>query len=157
MHTYMYLCFNVYVQLCVYRACALVIKWRFWPLSNWLTLPFNMLLFVQSSTCTIWFYLTISCSFLLIHLHDQKCDIYITQSELTKTIATRLRSICIYLCASFMKFRKRPYITWISWICYFCHQKIIFFHKICYYPPEGDRLYDIKVVSGYAFLRTYYV
>ena len=26
-----------------------------------------------------------------------------------------------------------------------------------YRPPEGDRLYDMKVVSGYAFLRTYYV
>ena len=23
-------------------------------------------------------------------------------------------------------------------------------------PPEGGRLYDMKVVSGYAFLRTYY-
>ena len=28
---------------------------------------------------------------------------------------------------------------------------------IHYRPPEGGRLYDIKVVSGYAFLRTYYV
>ena len=29
---------------------------------------------------------------------------------------------------------------------------------ICHYrPPEGGRLYDMKVVSGYAFLRTYYV
>ena len=26
-----------------------------------------------------------------------------------------------------------------------------------YRPPEGGRLYDMKVVSGYAFLRTYYV
>ena len=26
-----------------------------------------------------------------------------------------------------------------------------------YQPPEGGRLYDMKVVSGYAFLRTYYV
>ena len=24
-------------------------------------------------------------------------------------------------------------------------------------PPEGGRFYDMKVVSGYAFLRTYYV
>ena len=30
--------------------------------------------------------------------------------------------------------------------------------KFDYYrPPEGGRLYDMKVVSGYAFLRTYYV
>ena len=26
-----------------------------------------------------------------------------------------------------------------------------------YRPPEGGRLYDMKVASGYAFLRTYYV
>ena len=26
-----------------------------------------------------------------------------------------------------------------------------------YRPPEGGRLYDMKVVSVYAFLRTYYV
>ena len=26
-----------------------------------------------------------------------------------------------------------------------------------YRPPEGGRLYDMKVVSGYAFLRTYFV
>ena len=26
-----------------------------------------------------------------------------------------------------------------------------------YRPPEGGRLYDMKVVSGYEFLRTYYV
>ena len=26
-----------------------------------------------------------------------------------------------------------------------------------YQPPEGGRLYDMKVVSGYVFLRTYYV
>ena len=26
-----------------------------------------------------------------------------------------------------------------------------------YRPPEGGRLYDMKVVSGYAFLRTYYI
>ena len=25
-----------------------------------------------------------------------------------------------------------------------------------YRPPEGGRLYDMKVVSAYAFLRTYY-
>ena len=31
-------------------------------------------------------------------------------------------------------------------------------YKISYYrPPEGGRLYDMKDVSGYAFLRTYYV
>ena len=29
--------------------------------------------------------------------------------------------------------------------------------KFYYRPPEGGRLYDMKVVSGYAFLRTYYV
>ena len=29
--------------------------------------------------------------------------------------------------------------------------------EIHYRPPEGGRLYDMKVVSGYAFLRTYYV
>ena len=28
---------------------------------------------------------------------------------------------------------------------------------VVYRPPEGGRLYDMKVVSGYAFLRTYYV
>ena len=28
----------------------------------------------------------------------------------------------------------------------------------CYYrPPEGGRLYDMKVVSGYAFLQTYFI
>ena len=27
----------------------------------------------------------------------------------------------------------------------------------CYGPPEGGRLYDMKVVSGYVYLRTYYV
>ena len=26
-----------------------------------------------------------------------------------------------------------------------------------YRPPEGGRLYDMEVVSGYAFLRTYFV
>ena len=26
-----------------------------------------------------------------------------------------------------------------------------------YRPPEGGQLYDMKVVSGYAFLRTYFV
>ena len=26
-----------------------------------------------------------------------------------------------------------------------------------YYRPPGGRLYDLKVLSGYAFLRTYYV
>ena len=26
-----------------------------------------------------------------------------------------------------------------------------------YQPPEDGRLYDMKVVSGYAFLRTYFV
>ena len=26
-----------------------------------------------------------------------------------------------------------------------------------YRPPEGGLLYDMKVVNGYAFLRTYYV
>ena len=30
-------------------------------------------------------------------------------------------------------------------------------HPHYYRPPEGGRLYDMKVVSGYAFLRTYYV
>ena len=29
--------------------------------------------------------------------------------------------------------------------------------KNYYRPPEGGRLYDMKVVSGYAFLRTYFV
>ena len=32
--------------------------------------------------------------------------------------------------------------------------------KICdnfYRPPGGGRLFDIKVVSSYVFLRTYYV
>ena len=29
--------------------------------------------------------------------------------------------------------------------------------KFHYRPPEGGRLYDMKVVSGYAFLRTYFV
>ena len=33
--------------------------------------------------------------------------------------------------------------------------KTLFIHY--YRPPEGGRLYDMKVVSGYAFLRTYYV
>ena len=31
-------------------------------------------------------------------------------------------------------------------------------HALAYYrPPEGGRLNDMKVVSGFAFLRTYYV
>ena len=29
--------------------------------------------------------------------------------------------------------------------------------NLYYRPPEGGRLYDMKVVSGYAFLRTYFV
>ena len=32
-----------------------------------------------------------------------------------------------------------------------------FWYMYYYRPPEGGRLYDMKVVSGYAFLRTYYV
>ena len=36
--------------------------------------------------------------------------------------------------------------------------KYLMKHIVCYYrPPEGGRLYDMKVVSGYVFLRTYYV
>ena len=50
-------------------------------------------------------------------------------------------------------------------ISYSCQESVIlnvtFFYKyLCfthYRPPEGGRLYDMKVVSGYAFLRTYYV
>ena len=30
-------------------------------------------------------------------------------------------------------------------------------NNIYYRPPEGGWLYDMKVVSGYAFLRAYYV
>ena len=31
-------------------------------------------------------------------------------------------------------------------------------NEFCYYrPPEGGRLFDMKVVSSYVFLRTYYV
>ena len=30
-------------------------------------------------------------------------------------------------------------------------------HIYYYRPPEGGRLHDMKVVSGYVFLRTYYV
>ena len=50
-------------------------------------------------------------------------------------------------------------------ISYSC-QECDFLLQICMYiqecfthyrPPEGGRLYDMKVVSGYAFLRTYYV
>ena len=37
---------------------------------------------------------------------------------------------------------------------YFEH---VFDYNGYYRPPEGGRLYDMKVVSGYAFLRTYYV
>ena len=39
------------------------------------------------------------------------------------------------------------------------HNPVVTFIVIqCYYrPPEGGRLYDMKVVSGYAFLRAYYV
>ena len=32
---------------------------------------------------------------------------------------------------------------------------MVYFHY--YRPPEGGRLYVMKVVSGYAFLRTYFV
>ena len=35
-------------------------------------------------------------------------------------------------------------------------QDIVFRHDY-YRPQEGGRLYDMKVVSGSAFLRTYYV
>ena len=40
-----------------------------------------------------------------------------------------------------------------------CDYLLISFIKMWNYyrPPEGGRLYDMKVVSGYAFLRTYYV
>ena len=33
--------------------------------------------------------------------------------------------------------------------------QIALLKAIYYRPPEGGRLYDMKVVSGYAFLRTY--
>ena len=32
---------------------------------------------------------------------------------------------------------------------------IISFFNFFYRPTEGGRLYDMKIVSGYAFLRTY--
>ena len=36
--------------------------------------------------------------------------------------------------------------------------KYVYCIKYAYYrPPEGGRLYDMKVESSYAFLRTYYV
>ena len=36
---------------------------------------------------------------------------------------------------------------------------LTFLYSYLYYyrPPEGGRLYEMKVVSGYAFLRTYFV
>ena len=36
-------------------------------------------------------------------------------------------------------------------------RKLDWFVLRSYRPPEGGRLHDIEVVSGYAFLRTYYV
>ena len=44
---------------------------------------------------------------------------------------------------------------------YILRQNVIIRRRVIislyYRPPEGGRLYDMKVVSGYAFLRTYYV
>ena len=41
--------------------------------------------------------------------------------------------------------------------CYKTENANVNLQHLHYRPPEGGRLYDMKVVSGYAFLRTYYV
>ena len=58
-----------------------------------------------------------------------------------------------------------PEIEWIEYTRFYIYLKQVLRSltatnaKSCtnYRPPEGGRLYDMKVVSGYAFLRTYYV
>ena len=47
------------------------------------------------------------------------------------------------------------YLIFFIQYTYNC-QNITVFKSVYYRPPEGGRLYDMKVVSGYVVLRTYY-
>ena len=59
----------------------------------------------------------------------------------------------------FHKLKIKVFEIFMSDLLVVANRKLSLLVNICnhhYRPPEGGRLYDMKVVSAYEFLRTYY-
>ena len=73
--------------------------------------------------------------------------VHLIQNTNKTVTVVRLLVIALHVCTTVIVLLLIPQI----------YSKISQASSYNYRPPEGGRLYDMKVVRGYAFLRTYYV
>ena len=119
-----------------------------------------------------WFKVTVFCIFVSL-MRDLCCHRYTFSLLKVLNYLQILRKTINFHCVTYriidttnqgkmhhLLLREKNFI-WRGWILiiHIVATGILLMQKYQYYyrPPEGGRLYDMKVVSGYAFLRTYYV